>query len=671
MKKENISKIIATILLLTTGMYTVPVFAYTKDETVYSKIDESGNEYKKIVSSHLTNSENEELLKDMTDLLNIKNTNGTETFEKNDKENQITWHTNKNDIYYQGETNKELPVKLNIKYELDGEEKNPKDIVGKTGKVKVTLNYENKDEHIVNINGKNQKMYTPFVVVAGTIIDNDKNKNIEITNGKIIDDGSKIILLGMAFPGLEKSLNTQNKEIKIPETIEITMDSKDFEMNSILTYITPKVIEKEDIEIFDKLENIYKKADILSKSSKELEDGTIKLKEGTNEYKGKMQEFETAMGKLTEGMTSANENYTKINEGINILKENTKDLNSGAKKVTEGIGLVETNLNTVNTKLEEIILGTKKLQGGEKELLEGIKLINSKIEKIPAVDNTSKIETLNNLVKTNENTIKSLKQVNLGIDQKLSIEGLDKETKTQLLTQKESNNSMIKLLSANNLAQKETINTLKATDANQIKELKQGLAKIEAGIKGISKGTDDLNSGIGKLSEGTKLLEEKTGELSKGSKDLYGGTNKLDKASVTLKTGSNQMKQGLVSLDENGNKILKANNQLTNASIDIDEGAKKLSEGMNQFNKEGIEKICNFINGDVKNLSKKIEKLEELSRKYNNFTMLEEGANGSVKFIGIVDAIKKEENKKDSKEKIIIDKKDDPFWDAPKKDQEK
>ena len=250
MKKENISKIIATTLLLTTGMYTVPVFAYTKDETVYSKIDESGNEYKKIVSSHLTNSENEELLKDMTDLLNIKNTNGTETFEKNDKENQITWHTNKNDIYYQGETNKELPVKLNIKYELDGEEKNPQDIVGKTGKVKVTLNYENKDEHIVNINGKNQKMYTPFVVVAGTIIDNEKNKNIEITNGKIIDDGSKIILLGMAFPGLEKSLNTQNKEIKIPETIEITMDSKDFEMNSILTYITPKVIEKEDIETF-------------------------------------------------------------------------------------------------------------------------------------------------------------------------------------------------------------------------------------------------------------------------------------------------------------------------------------------------------------------------------------------------------------------------------------
>lgn len=52
--------------------YTLPVFAYTKDETVYSKLDASGSNYKTIVSTHIENTENEELIKDLSDLLNVK-----------------------------------------------------------------------------------------------------------------------------------------------------------------------------------------------------------------------------------------------------------------------------------------------------------------------------------------------------------------------------------------------------------------------------------------------------------------------------------------------------------------------------------------------------------------------------------------------------------------------
>lgn len=142
MNNKVISKVIAGTLLCSMVGYALPVFAYTKEETVYSKLDSTGNNYKTIVSTHIINSEDEELIQDLSDLLNIKNTSGEETFEQDG--NTLTWNANKNDIYYQGESSKELPIECNIKYELNGEEISSKDIAGKSGNVKITLEYKNK-----------------------------------------------------------------------------------------------------------------------------------------------------------------------------------------------------------------------------------------------------------------------------------------------------------------------------------------------------------------------------------------------------------------------------------------------------------------------------------------------------------------------------------------------
>lgn len=198
MNRKLISKITSGILLCTMVAYGAPVMAYTKDETVYSKLESNGNSYNTIVNSHIKNEEENKLITDLTDLLNIKNTNGDETF--NLEGNNLSWNAEGKDIYYQGESSKELPVNCTVKYELDGTEITAKELAGKSGKVKITIKYTNKDAHEVKINGRNETLYTPFVAVCGTIVDNDKNKNIEITNGKIVNDGSKSVLMGMALP---------------------------------------------------------------------------------------------------------------------------------------------------------------------------------------------------------------------------------------------------------------------------------------------------------------------------------------------------------------------------------------------------------------------------------------------------------------------------------------
>ena len=649
-KNDLCKKVAAGMLLVTMSLYTAPVFAYSKDETVYSKLNSEGNNYKTIVSTHLINTDSEDTLNDMTNLTNIKNTNGDEKFSQNG--NSLIWDAQKHDIYYQGESESELPISCSVKYELDGEEISAKDIAGKSGKVKVTITYENKSENLVNINGKTQKLYTPFVVVAGTMINNKNNRNIEVSNGKVIDDGTKTIVLGVALPGLQESLNISKDKLDIPSSIEITMDATDFEMGSIMNYVTPKLLEDEDIDAFDGLDELYSQVATIQSSMNQIQDGANTLKEGTDTYTEKMQEFENAMGMIQSGMASANSNYTKINDGIKTLNNSTGTLNNGSKQVADGVSQIETNLNTINEKLGEVLAGTQSLKSGETELVAGIDTILTKLNGIDVSDNTEKIAGLEKIVETNNTTIKKLTAVTTTLKQQYEVVE-DEVTKTQLKTQIESNQSMIQLLTVNTQAQEQTIATLKATNLSAINELKAGLTQVKTGLTKLSVGTDSLTSGVTQIKGGTALLAEKTGELSQGANTIYQGTTKLAQATSTLKDGSSQMKDGLNTLDNSSAQLLQANTQLTEGAQTINDGATTLADGIATFNEEGIQKICNFVNGDLKDLTTRAEKLTDLAKSYNSFTMVEDGVESNSKFVMIIDAVKKQEAT--SKQEYIVE----------------
>ena len=651
MNKKVISKITSGVLLCTMLAYTTPVLAFTKDETVYSKIDSNGNNYNTIVNDHIINNEQEQLINDISDLLNIKNVNGDEEFSQDG--NNLAWHAEESDIYYQGESQKELPIECNVKYELDGNEITASELVGKSGKVKITIEYINKDAHTVNINGKDQTLYTPFVVVCGTIIDNNNNRNIEITNGKTVDDGSKTTVIGISLPGLQESLNISKDKIDIPNTIEITMDSTDFELNNIVTYVTPKVLEENDMELFKKLDKIYNQVDTLQSSSKQIEEGANSLKEGTATYSEKSQEFNNAVEQVSKGVSSVNQNYSKIDAGISSLNDSSATLESGAKSVSEGTLAVSENLQTISSKLTELQTGTQSLKQGEVQLEAGLDQIITSVSTIQGTDNSAKITELNQLITAHQNTINSLKSANETLTTQLKAIK-DEETKQTITTQIETNKSIIKLLETNIVAYNETISTLKSADMSNIKELQTALSNLKQGLQSLQTGTDTLYNGTTALQTGTGALASKTKELAQGTQSLYEGTIKISEGSGTLNSGSTQLKQGLNTLDAGGTKLGTASNQLTEAANTLSEGATTLAEGITKFNEEGIDKICDYINGDLKDISARLEKLQELSEDYNNFTMLNDGNKGNVKFIMIMDSIKKEE---DSKQDIILDDK--------------
>lgn len=278
--KKNLLKITNASLALTMLLVSLPINAkaLTKDETVYGKFDNTGKIKNVYVNEHLINNTKESELKDYTELKEIFNLNGDETF--NIDGSSIVWNSNGNDIFYQGKYENDLPVTLKITYKLDGKETNVSDMLGKSGKVDITIKYTNNDKHSMLINGKYETLYTPFVVMFGTSINETNTSNITINNGKVVSNGSKNFIVGISTPGLYESLKISN--FKDLDTIKISYDTTCFELGSIYSVITPKVIDESDLKIFDKIDNLANKVNTLQKNTDLIESNTLKLYNGSS-----------------------------------------------------------------------------------------------------------------------------------------------------------------------------------------------------------------------------------------------------------------------------------------------------------------------------------------------------------------------------------------------------
>ena len=636
---NKLSKISASILLGTMLVYTLPVAAFTKDETVYTNAKSNGEQYQTIVTDHLINEEDEKLLKDMTNLLNIENTSGDEKFTQNGE--SLVWEADSNDIYCKGETDQELPVKLNIKYELDGKEISSDEIAGKSGKVKITISFENKEEHEVQINGKTEKMYTPFVVATGTYINNDNNKNIEVTNGKAIDDGSKTMVVGLTFPGMQESLNIDKDTLEIPTSIEITMETTNFEMNNIINYTTPKLIEDSELDIFSKLDDIYSKVETLQSASKQIENGAKTLSDGTTTYVEKSEEFNQALNKFSDGVSSANTSYSSIDAGIKNLNSSVPDLTSGTKSLSDNLGAVNNGVKTMSDMLDGSQESMNNLKNGAQNISGGLTQLSAAMK---TTDYTEKINKINSQIDANKKMITTLNTTKEQLSKVLEDTTLSEATAQAIKAQITANQSTIATLTADNEYLNNMITSLNASNA-QIGKLKQQVDTLAQGAKDVSDGVNGLLKQVGALNTNIKGLYTNTGKMAAGANKLYQGTLGLEAGTTKLAQGSEQMKAGLSTINTSSQALYSANNQLVEGAKTIQSGAAELAEGTAEFNKTGIDVICNYVTGDLKNLETRAEKLKELSDEYNTFTKLDDENKGKVKFITIVDSIKKDDSK--------------------------
>ena len=669
--KKIMPKIIASSLVLALGtINAVPVFAYSKDETVYTKAKSNGEGYQTTVTEHIKNTDDLETLNDISELLNITNTNGDEEFSR--ENNSITWKASGNDIYYKGNTEKELPIESSIKYELDGEEIEAKDLAGKSGKIKITINYTNKEERTVRINGKTEKMYVPFVVATGTMFDNTKIKNVTVTNGKVIDNGNKTLVVALSCPGLIESLGLEDDVDIDLNKIEISFDAENFEMGNIMSVAMPKVFENSDIDNLDALDDIYSQINDLKSASTQLVEGAKTLQDGTEEYVSKSTEFADGLESFNQGINTATNSYNKIDEGIDSVNSNISSIKSGANKLNQGASDLSDGLNSLQTGvsagkekavssleessetlsegIDQIIAGKDQevetikeqvIENANNQLAEGLKTgVSSAVSS--AIDSTmeKKMESLQKEILADESLTTEEKLAIKNALSKISISDAEKQAMSKQIgtaidsavaQTTKAQEAGLDAINDNEKGVKAGLNTLKTQAASSIKS---GISEISSGFDAITDGTTELIAGSNELKNGTSTLSQ--------------GTAKLQTGVGTLASGSKELKTGLNTLNSSSDKLNSANKQLLEGANTISDGAKTLAEGISTFDEEGINKIVSMVNGDVKDLQTRVEKLQELANEYDSFAGKDEEAEGTTKFIFVVDSLKKDSKKEES-----------------------
>lgn len=486
MKKWN--KLIAFTLAGCMLCNPLSVYALMKNETVYTSLDRDGNILLSSVTNHLL-VDDEVDIEDETELKNILNINGKESFTLN--QNLLKWNGSGKDIFYRGETEKEQPIDVLIEYYLNDEKVKPKDVIGKEGNVKIVLTFTNKLQNKVNVNEREEVVYTPFVVTAGMVLNNEYNKNIKVVNGKSVDSGSRTMIIGLSTPGLYETLNIE--ELKSLNSITITYDTTKFSLGSMYLVATPKVVEEKDLKIFKDLEKLSTSIDTLKNSMDQIESGSNELKIGSSS--------------LTSGANEISAGLKTVLTSVGALKDGSITLKNG---MTEFSTTIKGAISSLEGKdIDSSIVGLETLSSANYETASTI------IKQIALQLQASNMITVNDMNDFNE----VYQAVTLFYNN--NIKGVDVSS-SPALTSVKTNYELANLLLLNSNTMTDMTSSL-----GDIKTLKDSVPMINGALEQLTSGTEALSNGLSQLEEGIKSLSSGADSLAVGSKTLEDGVNTL------------------------------------------------------------------------------------------------------------------------------------------------
>ncbi len=632
----------------------------TKDETVYVIADAKGNAGKVIVEEWLKNRDGAATIEDVSDLDGITNIKGDETFTQDG--DKLTWQADGNDIYYEGTTDKEVPISEQVTYYLDGEEIEPEQLAGKSGKVTIRFDYENHEKVTVDKDGKQIEVYVPFTVMTGMVVNSDFT-NIEVTNGKVISDGKNNIVVGMAMPGLHESLQKEADEfddIEFPDYVEVTADVENFELQMTASVAMSGLLSDLSLSDLD-LGDLEDSIDELSDGSEKLEDGSKELKDGLSTLRESMDDFESGAATLKDGITSYTDGAAQLNSGLKTLNQSVgalskgaDTLNSSAKSIANGVKQLDQALNTEMT---------------EKEQAAAKKAVAAQFGKDSQTYQYIYKSAADNFTGTMTSDA-TIKQIQGGI----SGMGLTSDGVVAALAEYYAKNGFTDTTTGKTYTPQECQATVPGAGVTYAayfasSVLKGGLAQgIAGGI--ASSGSDAVGASVVAACQSAaetaavqgaenakktiaaqiEAVDKNSGySLVSGSSALSSGISTLTASVPKLVSGVSQLASGANTLVENNEKLTNGAGDLADGAGKIADGVKKLDDGagdlydgMVTFNEEGISKLVEAFDGDATDLLDRIDAVVQAGKDYTTFTGLAKEQVGSVKFIIKTDTVKAE-----------------------------
>lgn len=700
-----------------------------KDETVYVIADSTGKATSTIVSAWLRNPDGKEKLTDASDLKDITNVKGDETFTQ--KGSEITWDAAGSDIYYQGTTSKETPVTEKITYFLDGKEVSPKEIAGKSGKVKIRFDYTNNEKAKATIAGKEEEINVPFIVVSGMVL-GDNFSNIDVTNGKVISNGAGNMVVGIAMPGLKDSLNIDEEDldsnITIPDYVEVTADAEDFELDMTMSIVSSSSSLNVD-GAFD-FSDLDSKIDDLTDAVDKLSDGSGELADGLKKLNDKMPEFSNGLNDLQNGVRSYTDGAKTLADGISTLKNSSGELISGVDQLKSSVNTLNNGVQTLNKAVSakmsdkekeatraqasqaaqaavdaQLADGSEQFNGIKAQAAEqfrGTILASKDATVAQAREGANQVvagkmdaikgqvygqvdamapqitEQLAGSITGSLGGIKDSVRAGLGdlvtagviteqqadaiatqITEQLaakvpelsgavteSLKGVAGQTADAVASgvASEVAGTVAGTVLDGVAGQADTIGNSVASAARTAAKQAAGTASGEAAIQGAETAKATIASSINakdkdsghSLVSGMNELNKAVKQMAQKMPTLSGGIDKLYNGSQTLVSNNGTINEGV-------RKLVDGKNTMADGVTKLANGSRELADGVIEFNEEGIEKLLDSYNGDVKELVDRIQAIMDAGCEYESFGGKAEDTVSTVKFIIKTDAIKADE----------------------------
>ncbi len=677
------------ISLLTSGGHSDTA---GKEETVYVVADAAGKPKQIIVENWLKNPDGSDRLADRTELTDVENTKGDEDYTKN-ADGTITWNANGSDIYYQGRTDKALPVDVSVCYELDGKEVTPEALAGASGHVAITFRYTNNTARQTVVDGKKCTIYQPYVMVSGLLLDNDKASNVTVTNGKTVNDGDRTVVVGMAMPGLNESLglaDVADGKIEFPEEVTIEADVTDFSLLTTLTLASGDALGQLGLDDIADLDDMEGKIG-------ELTDGAGKLVDGTAEFSDYMSQLSDAADELNGGAAEVDTYMNALSDGLNTLQSAVTDLPDGAAKllagtealsgalksgytgedaskygVYEAVGAIAEGAASISEAASGIMNGASAISGAAGQIAAGAvsgdmsDTANYGIYEAAAAVKSGLTDAAQQLGENLSAAGSALGQANTYSQQAVDVlsgvlaagENLTAEQQAAITGAMQAVGGSQQYVAAvqsqlgqsldlsSALAALDSIQTGAQTIQYAASEIALGAVSgdtsdpanygIYEAAAAVKAGADKLNAAARQVMTGVDTMtnEENLGAIIAGLDELNRQSGTLIGAVDTLRSGANSLREGTGALSSGVSEADSAVKQLYESSLE-------LKDGMAQLDSDGIRQIADLVQGELETVFHRLQAVQNYAEEQESFSGSPDGVESSVKFIYKTDTIKK------------------------------
>ena len=447
----------------------------------------------------------------------------------------ITWSAEVGTpFYYQGETDKALPVSVAIRYYLDGEEVAAQDVAGKTGELTIEMAVKNETGTGEVYADTGRELMTPMAVQVSLSLDNAMYSVERLPkNASMVTVGATITVSYSSFP--------------LPEdTFSFTLEGKDMTLEPISIIALPKappgldsyadfidmdgmtegpddmISGADDMqegigELLDALREMRDAAKALKDGLDDLADGTADMADGADEIYANMRTLKTKAAEFYAGVTEFTTNFGTFDVGMAALQQSVAAMAEDLSDLNDAVALVST--------------GTAGLDGG----IDGLSATNSQLASL-AVGVAMSYPT--------------------DINAQTLAAGLSAQ-QTGIATLA-SNSEDLKMLAAGVSANMDLFYTgFSTTFKDSVDFLRLSSAQLYAASLQLLDGAYQISAACASLSGALGSLSGGADDLADGAAEAAAGVPELIDALDEMIGGVEELQDGMAALDEDGLKELK------------------------------------------------------------------------------------------------------------------